>query len=40
MGPPALPHPGVSYVMPVYNERTYIDDAIDSVLGQQYRGER
>jgi len=40
MGLPASPHPGVSYVMPVYNERAYIDDAIDSVLRQQYEGER
>lgn len=33
---PALP--GVSYVMPVYNEIQYIDDAIDSVLSQEYGG--
>jgi len=35
------PHaPGVSYVMPVYNEAAYIDDAIASVLAQQYDGEQ
>jgi len=40
MGQLASPHPGVSYVMPVYNEAAYIDDAIESVLAQQYEGER
>ena len=40
MGQPATTHPGVSYVMPVYNEAAYIDDAIESVLAQQYAGER
>jgi cellulose synthase/poly-beta-1,6-N-acetylglucosamine synthase-like glycosyltransferase len=40
MAPPAATHPGVSYVMPVYNEVAYIDDAIASVLAQQYPGER
>lgn len=40
MGQPASSHPGVSYVMPVYNEAAYIDDAIESVLAQQYPGER
>ena len=40
MGQPAASHPGVSYVMPVYNEAAYIDDAIESVLAQQYEGER
>lgn len=40
MGQPAASHPGVSYVMPVYNEAAYIDDAIESVLAQQYAGER
>lgn len=29
---------GVSYVMPVYNEIAYIDDAIDSVFAQEYDG--
>ena len=32
--------PGVSYVMPVYNETAYIDAAIDSVLSQVYEGEQ
>lgn len=40
MASPAATHPGVSYVMPVYNEAAYIDDAIESVLAQQYPGER
>ncbi|UYN84804.1 MAG: glycosyltransferase family 2 protein [Microcella sp.] len=40
MASPASAHPGVSYVMPVYNEAAYIDDAIESVLAQQYPGER
>ena len=40
MGQPSLTPPGVTYVMPVYNERAYIDDAIDSVFAQQYDGER
>lgn len=31
--------PGVSYVMPVYNEAAYIDDAIASVLAQRYAGD-
>ena len=39
MATPAAPLPGVSYVMPVYNEAVYIDDAIESVLGQHYDGE-
>ncbi|MBA4246932.1 MAG: glycosyl transferase family 2 [Microbacterium sp.] len=39
MGQPAPSHPGVSFVMPVYNEAAYIDDAIDSVLAQHYEGE-
>jgi succinoglycan biosynthesis protein ExoA len=30
--------PGVSYVMPVYNEARYIDDAVASVLEQSYAG--
>lgn len=40
MAPPAATLPGVSYVMPVYNEAAYIDDAIESVLAQQYEGAR
>ncbi len=40
MAPPAATLPGVSYVMPVYNEAAYIDEAIDSVLAQTYEGER
>ncbi len=40
MGQPAASRPGVSYVMPVYNEAAYIDDAVDSVLAQQYDGDR
>ena len=40
MAPPAATLPGVSYVMPVYNEAAYIDEAIESVLAQQYEGER
>lgn len=32
--------PGVSYVMPVYNEAAYIDDAIASVLAQRYDGDQ
>lgn len=39
MGQPATTHPGVSFVMPVYNEAAYIDDAIESVLAQEYPGE-
>lgn len=38
MGEPDTQRTGVSYVMPVYNEIAYIDDAIDSVLAQQYDG--
>lgn len=39
MGDPTATAPGVSYVMPVYNEIAYIDDAIDSVLQQQFDGD-
>lgn len=38
MAVPSLP--GVSYVMPVYNEAVYIDDAIASVLAQVYDGDQ
>jgi succinoglycan biosynthesis protein ExoA len=31
--------PGVSYVMPVLNEVTHVEAAIDSLLAQDYRGE-
>lgn len=40
MGQATSAHPGVSYVMPVYNEAAYIDDAIASVLAQRYEGEQ
>ena len=30
--------PGVSYVMPVLNEATHVRAAVDSLLGQDYRG--
>jgi len=32
--------PGVSYVMPVLNEARYIEDAVATVLGQVYAGEK
>jgi glycosyltransferase involved in cell wall biosynthesis len=32
--------PGVSYVMPVLNERAYVEDAVRTVLTQQYAGEQ
>jgi succinoglycan biosynthesis protein ExoA len=32
--------PGVSYVMPVLNERDYVEDAIHTVLSQDYAGEQ
>lgn len=35
---PASTLPGVSYVMPVLNEATHVEAAIDSLLAQDYRG--
>ena len=35
---PASSLPGVSYVMPVLNEVTHVEAAIDSLLSQDYRG--
>ncbi len=32
-------HPGVSYVMPVFNEADYVVSAIESIVAQQYEGE-
>jgi succinoglycan biosynthesis protein ExoA len=32
--------PGVSYVMPVLNERAYVEDAVRTVLTQEYAGEQ
>jgi glycosyltransferase involved in cell wall biosynthesis len=32
--------PGVSYVMPVLNERDYVENAIRTVLSQEYAGEQ
>lgn len=32
--------PGVSYVMPVLNERAYVEDAVRTILTQQYAGEQ
>lgn len=37
---PAGGWPGVSYVMPVFNERDYVHAAIGTVLSQDYPGER
>jgi glycosyltransferase involved in cell wall biosynthesis len=34
------PFPGVSYVMPVLNELDYVENAIETVLGQVYPGEK
>jgi len=38
--PDDLRAPGVSYIMPVYNEAAYIDNAVASVLAQQYDGDQ
>ncbi len=32
--------PGVSYVMPVLNERDYVEDAVRTILTQEYPGEQ
>ena len=32
--------PGVSYVMPVLNERKYVENAVRAVLSQDYAGEQ
>jgi succinoglycan biosynthesis protein ExoA len=32
--------PGVSYVMPVLNERAYVEDAVRTILTQEYAGEQ
>ncbi|MEO9104741.1 MAG: glycosyltransferase family 2 protein [Terrimesophilobacter sp.] len=40
MASTAQPHPAVSYVMPVLNEFDYVENAIRTVLGQDYRGEK
>ncbi|TFH57426.1 glycosyltransferase family 2 protein [Glutamicibacter arilaitensis] len=32
--------PGVSYVMPVLNEADYLEEAVSSILGQDYSGEK
>ena len=32
--------PGVSYVMPVLNERAYVEDAVRTILTQEYSGEQ
>ncbi|NEM90563.1 glycosyltransferase family 2 protein [Galbitalea soli] len=34
------PHPGVSYVMPVLNEAAYVENAVRTVLSQDYPGEQ
>ncbi len=40
MATPADSLPGVSYVMPVLNEVGYVEDAVRTVLSQDYRGEQ
>lgn len=38
---PVLPDtPAVSYVMPVLNEEGFLERAVDTILGQDYRGEK
>jgi succinoglycan biosynthesis protein ExoA len=39
MAAPSRPLPGVSYVMPVLNEAPYIENAVLTVLAQDYAGE-
>ncbi|MFT4469777.1 glycosyltransferase family 2 protein [Arthrobacter sulfonylureivorans] len=36
--PPLEERPGVSYIMPVLNEAAHIQDAVQSILGQEYDG--
>ena len=38
MASTAQPRPGVSYVIPVFNEDAYIENAVVTVLGQDYDG--
>lgn len=33
-------NPGVSYVMPVLNEAGYLEDAVTSILAQEYQGDK
>ena len=33
-------HPGVSYVMPVLNEADYLEEAVGSILTQDYDGDK
>ena len=35
-----IPFPGISYVMPVLNELDYVENAISTVLGQDYPGDK
>lgn len=35
-----IPYPGISYVMPVLNEFGYVENAIRTVLGQDYPGDK